>query len=246
VRSRNEAAAVVLTVALLSPLAGAAPPAGRPTDAQVRAALAQVKADPNLGTTKKTHILDWQDSEPSRPANHPSSDWLRGLVRWIGDTSRVLMWVTGGLAACMLILYLARLIQQRTGRPRSLPVPTHIRELDIRPESLPADIGAAALDLWEQGAHRAALALLYRGMLSRLVHVHAVPIRQSSTEGDCEQLAAAYLGALPMAYVSRLIRAWQDAVYGGKAPAPDTFRALCRELDPALAAPASALTREAA
>jgi hypothetical protein len=156
------------------------------------------------------------------------------------------MWVAGGLAAGMLILYLIRLIQQRAGRSGSLSVPTHIRELDIRPESLPADIGAAALDLWEQGEHRAALALLYRGMLSRLVHVHAVPIRESSTEGDCEQLAATQLDSLRMAYVSRLIRAWQDAVYGGKAATPDAFRALCTELDTALASPASAVTLEAA
>ena len=48
--------------------------------------------------------------------------------------------------------------------------------------------GCAAL--WDRGDHRAALALLYRGLLSRLVHVHRVPIRDSSTEGDCLALAA--------------------------------------------------------
>ena len=68
--------------------------------------------------------------------------------------------------------------------------PTHVRDLDIRPESLPDDIGAAARALWDRGEHRAALALLYRGLLSRLAHVHRLPIRDSSTEGDCLALAA--------------------------------------------------------
>src|SRR4029079_6929748 len=74
--------------------------------------------------------------------------------------------------------------------------PTHVRDLDIRPESPTDDIGAAARQLWDRGEQRAALALLYRGMLSRLAHVHRVPIRDSSTEGDCVELASAQLPEL--------------------------------------------------
>ena len=81
--------------------------------------------------------------------------------------------------------------------------------------------------LWDRGEHRASLALLYRGMLSRLAHVHGVPIRDSSTEGDCLSLAATHLSQLPCEYASRLIGVWQEFVYGGESTEPSTVYILC-------------------
>ena len=89
-----------------------------------------------------------------------------------------------------------------------------MQDLDIRPESLPPNIGAAARALWDRGEHRAALALLYRGLLSRLAHVHQVPVRDSSTEGDCLALCRAHLAGPGIDYAARLIVLWQAAVYG--------------------------------
>src|SRR5690606_9992514 len=118
--------------------------------------------------------------------------------------------------------------------------PTHVRDLDIRPESLPDDIGAAAWSLWEHGEHRSALSLLYRGLLSRLVHAHALPIRDSSTEGDCLALAERYLASDRHDYVSQLIRTWQRAVYGGENPQAPDIRRLCDDFAQALRASAPA------
>jgi hypothetical protein len=102
-----------------------------------------------------------------------------------------------------------------------------VRDLDIRPESLPDDVGAAAAALWSSGEHRAALALLYRGLLSRLVHVHGVPIRDSSTEGDCLALATPRVTAMRNSYAARLVRVWQGAVYGTEHPSSEAVLALC-------------------
>jgi hypothetical protein len=113
-------------------------------------------------------------------------------------------------------------------------VPTHVRDLDIRPESLPVDIGAAARTLWSRGEHRAALALLYRGLLSRLAHVHQVPVKDSSTEGDCLALAVTHLTIDRSEYTSRLIRVWQRAVYGGVNAETSAVYALCDGFAPAL------------
>jgi hypothetical protein len=112
--------------------------------------------------------------------------------------------------------------------------PTHVRDLDIRPESLPAEIGAAARALWDRGEHRAALALLYRGMLSRLAHVHRVPIRDSSTEGDCLSMVASHLTQRKREYMVLLVRVWQRFVYGGEDVEPSTVYALCHDFAPAL------------
>jgi hypothetical protein len=106
-----------------------------------------------------------------------------------------------------------------------------VRELDIRPESLPADIGAAVRELWLAGERRAALSLLYRGALSRLVHSYQVAIGDASTEGDCVRLARAALASPRGDFVAALVDAWQLAVYGGRPLATEHVLRLCADFD---------------
>ncbi|MGC4081481.1 MAG: hypothetical protein QM736_05030 [Vicinamibacterales bacterium] len=113
--------------------------------------------------------------------------WLRRIVEWFATSSRYAVWLAALVGAALFAGYLIRVARDvDAGDDVGLVLtPSHVRDLDIRPESLPADVGAAARDLWERGEHRQAMALLYRAALSRLVHVHRVPVRDSSTEGDC-------------------------------------------------------------
>jgi hypothetical protein len=157
----------------------------------------------------------------------------------------VLFWALIVLALGLLGLFILRTVQRfrYEGPTHVADLPTHVRELDIRPESLPRDIGAAALQLWERDDHRGALALLYRGLLSRLVHGHGVPIRESSTEADCLTLAVPRLEASVASYAAGLVRVWQHAIYGAREPAAEEMRTLCARFDgtfPASAADASA------
>jgi hypothetical protein len=187
-------------------------------------------------------LLRWKETEPATDEPwwwewaNAIARWFRGLFDWLAASGRYLVWVLGALLAALLALYVARLV--RTGGlpsvPQSFVAPSHVRDLDIRPESLPHDVGSAALALWERGEQRAALALLYRGLLSRLVHVHAVPIRASSTEGECLALARPRLGEPSARYAARLVETWAAAVYGGLTPDGGAVRALCREFGVAL------------
>jgi hypothetical protein len=142
----------------------------------------------------------------------------------------------------MLGAYIYRVVRARVARPAAgeFVAPTHVQDLDIRPESLPDDIGAAARGLWDRGDHRAALALLYRGLLSRLAHAHRVPIRDSSTEGDCLALASTHLDRARQEYVSRLVRLWQQTVYGHESAETTVVYGLCDGFAPALDAAAAA------
>ena len=121
-----------------------------------------------------------------------------------------------------------------------------MRELDIRPESLPADVGAAVRAMWLAGERRAALSLLYRGALSRLVHSYAVPIGDASTEGDCVQLARAALPAPRSDFVGALVHAWQLFVYGGRPLATEQVLRLCADFDRLLPAQEASAPAEAA
>ncbi|HUG23118.1 DUF4129 domain-containing protein, partial [Piscinibacter sp.] len=87
------------------------------------------------------------------------------------------------------------------------------------------------------GDARGALSLLYRGALSRLVHLHAAPIRAASTEGECLALARGRLPDNAAAYVEQLVAAWQLAVYGARLPAQAQGLALCDDFDAQLSRP---------
>ena len=101
-------------------------------------------------------------------------------------------------------------------------------------------VGADALALWQQGRLQEAMSLLYRGALSRLVHGHGVPIRASSTEGDCLRLARPHLAEGPARYFALLVDAWRATVYAARPPADGTMQLLCAEFDRRLPAPTEA------
>ena len=236
-RSATEAAGTFLIVlaVLAASVGGAAAAGNAPTREQVRAAAEHVRTDPDLGGTKTESTLRLKQTTPDdEPAARAGDfEWVRKFVRWISETARVLMWVAGALAFSLLVVGIRRWVRVRAlaALPRSAPLPSHVRDLDIRPESLPADIGQAAAALWQQGEHRAALSLLYRGALSCLVHRDAVPIRAASTEGECVQLAAKRLDAQRGAFFSSLVGAWQLAVYGGRLPDTGQVLDLCRQFN---------------
>jgi hypothetical protein len=219
--------------------AGAIGTAAAPDAAAISQALEEVQKDPNLGGERQMRVLRWAGKdEPARRESAWSGllQWLTGLFRWLGESARYVVYVAAALLAGMLGVFLYRLLRTR-GLPAHAPAfeaPSHVRDLDIRPESFPADIGAAARELWDAAQHRGALALLYRGLLSRLVHVHGVPIRASSTEGDCLGLAATHLRSGAGDYGARLIRVWQRAVYGGADPDTGTVHGLCADFAAAL------------
>jgi Domain of unknown function (DUF4129) len=212
-----------------------------PTEQQISKAASAVEADPNFATDRKVSTLHWR-FDTDRPEHSRSRiaewlAWLAALFGFIAQSARVLMWVAIAIAAGLIVLYILRLIRRMEGMPgraaKFVP-PSHVQELDIRPESLPPDIGSAVRAFWDRGEHRAALALLYRGLLSRLVHVYEVPIRDSSTEGDCLALAARHMDEERARYASRLVRVWQRAVYGGESVEAEVVYSLCGEFRPTL------------
>jgi len=219
---------------------------GRPSRDAVEAELATLRADPRFGGTQKQKTWRFKERDSEAKKSEPPSGmpawfkWLGEFGRWMTAAGRLVVWAIAAVLVAVLIVGLRYWIRERAGAlpQRAAPLPSHVRDLDIRPESLPDRIGAAAAALWQRGEQRAALSLLYRGALSRLVHVHALPIRAASTEGECVALARARLRAEPAGYVARLVGAWQLAVYGARLPQTDEVLALCSEFDARLQAPA--------
>jgi hypothetical protein len=230
---------VALFLLAASARAQAATPPSVPDDAEVARALQVLRSDPDLNGEDVTHRLRLKERgkpEQRKPDEPLPQGWLTAL-RWIGEAGRALVWVGGAIVVAFVLVSLRRWwrVRAEAREAMELQLPSHVRDLDIRPDSLPEDIGAAARALWQAGEARAALSLLYRGALSRMVHVHRVPVRAATTEGESVRLAERHLPAAGAEFVERLVRAWQLAVYGARLPADGVVMALCEGFDAAWA-----------
>jgi hypothetical protein len=208
---------------------------GEQRAARIEKAIDELRADPLLSgkhMEKRPRWID-DDDEPRKrkklEADSSLFGWLAALGRFLSDTSRFLLW--GGIAVLVAILLVSarHLVNLRAfeRRAKAEAAVSHVRDLDVRPESLPDDVGAAAWALWQAGRVPDALSLLYRGALSRLIHQYRVPISSSTTEGECLELARAGLEPPTLRYVTQVVRAWEASIYGGRALSLAMGEALC-------------------
>jgi len=223
-------------------IASAPAPSTDPRAIRIEKAVDELRADPLLSGRHKERQLHWIDDDTDRKKKKPSGfdpsvvEWLASLARFINDTSRFLLWGIVAVLVALALVSARHVIQLRAfqRRARAASAVSHVRDLDVRPESLPDDVGAAAWALWQAGRVPEALSLLYRGALSRLIHRYRVPITSSATEGECLELARPRLEAPTLRYLTQVVRAWEASIYGGRALSTAMGEALCTGFGPRL------------
>lgn len=209
-------------------------------------AVGQLRDEGHFGKKHPERYLRFkrdQDSKPKVQEKTGSSTWLRDFAGWLSRIGRVGIWTLCALLAAMFMVLVVRMRREAApDTPLDIPgqAPQRVRQYDIRPQSLPENVGATAWSHWQQGELREALVLLYRGALSRLVHRHGLPIRGSSTEGDCMALAQRHVATATCNYFARVTHARLLGSYAGRWPESDEVRELCQLFELRLAPPGAA------
>jgi len=182
--------------------------------------------------------------DPASPAKDAQAgeapQWLKTLLGWLDgrhlDTLagviEVLLWGTLIAALGWLVWryreFLGAFVSRRPNLPaRSKPpAPPQVFGLDLNRKTLPDDIAASAEQLW-LSEPRAALGLLYRGLLSHLLHDFDLTLKAADTESQIlnriEQLQRPDL----LAYSRNLTVHWQNMAYGHRLPAAHLQAELC-------------------
>jgi len=106
------------------------------------------------------------------------------------------------------------------------PLPQQAFGMDLKPESLPADIAAHAESLW-QTHPREALGLLYRALLSHLLHDFNIALKSADTEGQVLQRIELLQQPALLAYSKNLTGHWQNMAYGHRLPPAQVQQELC-------------------
>ena len=230
--------ATLLLPALLLPLAFAASPTraadstSRLSPQRAHASIESVLAGEAFHQKQTTQVprfmLDWELSAEEDPDDRPPV-WLRALLQSIASAGEVIL-IALALAAVGYVVYRAR--GAATGQPRrrsraSVAVPSVLLGLDVSPESLPDEVAGAVLALWQRGATREALALLYRAALSELAHFHAVVFRAGFTESDCLSAVSLAVSRERAEFFRELTRTWEELAYGHRSVPTSAVVSLC-------------------
>jgi hypothetical protein len=198
----------------------------------VKRELAHVLDDPVFG--RKETRTRWVLRPTDEPGRRPG--WLDALGKRIARfmdavarAGRVVVWILAAAALGLAIYLVIRHRERWLRRSPEREVPQSLFGLDVRPQSLPADIAAAARAALLAGDAAGALGLLYRGALSALVNFAAVDFRAGDTERDCWRRATPALRDDGGRYFRALLDAWLRTAYAHRPPSPAELARLCDE-----------------
>ncbi|QHF46651.1 DUF4129 domain-containing protein [Pseudomonas sp. S35] len=166
--------------------------------------------------------------------------WLQALLdslnsntfKHVAQGLEVLLWslLIGGLTllAWRYRDWLRTFVSLRGPRaPKAAkPVPTQLFGLELGTETLPMDIASTAEQLWPTQP-REALGLLYRGLLSRLLHDFNLPLKSADTEGQVLERVQQLQQPQLLAFSDELTRHWQNLAYGHHLPPTSAQQKLC-------------------
>ncbi len=213
------AAAVLLGFAFL-----ASPPPGYAQEEAKRDPkheIAEVLKAPEFPHERE--VMRWTPRKRAEPSDLKLPSLAIGEA--LASVARVVLWIVVGGAIAFLLWKLYRALPRLAPEPReAYRAPASLFGMALAPETLPDDLAGAASALAKEGKLREALALLYRGSLSQLVHRRGVQLLSSHTE--IEVLALAPGDCFP--YLEKLVDAWRACAYARRPPEAGAVEALAQ------------------
>lgn len=185
----------------------------------------EIKSHPDFIVRKETYRV----LKDSPHGSFDMPEWLAS-IRDAAGTVLLCVLIGGMIALLVWLIYRYRHVFSGagTGLPgRRSTCARVVMGMDMAPESLPPDVPAAALVLWQMGRGREALALLYRGAIGWWIHSARVEIMESDTEGDCVRRVGKAGCREETDYFARLTEVWMGVAYARREPSEADVPALC-------------------
>lgn len=215
-----------------------------PTKAEIRTAVRGVLASEDFGGTTKNRQWVWDNDRRREQRGAPELEKLKheiapnaipGLEMPMHrpsapgtSLSTIVTWASFVVVlAIVIVLSIRRWRELRRLREPTQSPALDVMGLDLRPESIPDDVPGAALAAFDAGELEAALSLLYRATLSRLVADDGLRLEPGDTEGDCSRRVRALVDAPRSAAFDALTNARITVAYAHRAISREAFVTLC-------------------
>ena len=177
-------------------------------------------------------------------------EWLTSVIEWIwnniilaikdaqptlANLIKIIIYLCSAVALIWLIYHYRQGIRSVFSslpkiKGKKAEKPKVLFGLDVQQDTLPDNVPAEAVRLWDQGHIRSAIGLLYRATLSELIHSHSFHFHPGNTERECAALVAERTDILqPLnSYVQNLTEQWQLLAYAHRPPPRKAFEYLCQ------------------
>lgn len=207
------------------------PPTPRAPSGDIKKAAQQVLADPVFG--QEVEEQAWRPRKKNKEkTKNAVPAWAESLIKFaelMAKGLRGLLYVLIALAIAALLVVLYRQRHRFMIKPGApVRAPDMLFGLDLRPDSLPNDIAAAALAEVDAGRLAAALSLLYRGALVALIEQHRIEFRDGDTENNCLHRVKGRIDAEATQYFAELLEAWKRTAYAETPPTAPIARDFCQ------------------
>ncbi len=188
----------------------------------------EVLASPDFGRDEK--VARWMPKffEPdSKDEEDAELSWLTDLGEFIARSAQVLLLTAAAVGVAALLFALRGVRLEGRGDGGRSPLPRTFLGLDLDPASLPADVVAAARELWRTGDRVGALSLMYRGALVKLGARGALEIPESATEFECVRAVRRTQAEAVASAFGALTGSWIRTRYAHEPPSDAEFDGLC-------------------
>jgi len=237
--ARKGAVIVMLCTFVVTGLA-ATGRAAAPDPQSVKSTIVEVLAQKDFGEKETRYHWVPKKKEDTRPASPWGEIWkqlftylaelMKKIIPYLAKYGEFILWCGVGILLAFLLFKSARLRKWISGNACSstgrLQSPQVMFGMDLRPESLPDNIGQTCFLLLDEGRTREAISLLYRGTLSGLIHRGHLEIRPSSTEKECSGEVRRHRPVPEASFFDRLTGLWIYIAYGHRSPDVEA----CREI----------------
>jgi len=190
-----------------------------PHDTPARKAAVEVVSHADFGDEEPDTELKFRFESRKKKQTDSNFDLFGGFAQFVAKVLQVLGWMLlAGLLGALVYLIWRTFGGYTPDTAIGKQAPKILFGLNIAPETLPDDIGAAALALIAQGHVREALSLIYRGTLSFLVHVRNLKVSAGATESEVATLSRRVLTPNGAQYFGQVLSQWIDIAYAGRLP----------------------------
>jgi hypothetical protein len=200
-----------------------------PPRSEAKQQILEVLKDPQFQQFQTRTLIEPLQKKPADKTQWDTSGF-GSFMQLVAEILRGLVWVLGGGVLLYALYWVLRKLNWIRAPARSeWTPPSTLFGLDVRPESLPKDVAAAAALLARSGNLIGALSLLYRGTLVALLHRDQIEFVSGDTEADCLIKTRGRLAAPTYAYLSRLLSVWEAAAYAHRMPPQPEVEQLASE-----------------
>jgi hypothetical protein len=203
---------------IVTALPGWTGPAHAQAPSKAQEEIKEVLKDPVFGKYERRTRIESLHPAPKQQ-RAPDLDGFAAFMQTFAQVLRFAVWIALAIALLLVLRWLLSHIKFKgDAQPAPEALPEVLFGLDVRPESLPKDVAAAALALAARGQMVAALSLLYRGALVSLLHRDGIQLATGDTEADCLAKVKPTAQRSTHDYLTRLVASWQAAAYAHRMP----------------------------